>query len=219
MDKIVGERLAREKAKYADYEDIKAITEDLQAFGYKGTPQEVRQAIKEQREQMQKQTELDELQTQAKIEGTSPELLKKISDLETKLSKFEEKETEKTKQEEAKKKELEQMDTQIEEFNEKHADIDLEKLSIDPKFKRFYEKSNPKLTLVEVYEEFVDLIGGVESETMAKIRSNIERSTSSGKAKNDSAGATHGLTQRQQALAKNAGMSFKDYSDLLKDIM
>lgn len=218
VDRIVGERLAREKSKYSDYEDIKAITEELREFGYEGTPQEIRAAIREQKEQIKKQAELEELKKQAEIEGTSPELLKEIKDLKEELANLKKSDQEKKQQEEAKKKQQEESIKQIDEFNEKYPDVDVEKLAQNSKFKKFFEKSNPKLTLLEVYEDFVDLVGGIESETMAKIQSNVARTTTSGKAKQDSEGGGHGLTERQKALAKQAGMSYKDYADLLKDI-
>jgi hypothetical protein len=51
-----------------------------------------------------------------------------------------------------------------------------------------------------------------------KDRDNADRSTSSGKERGDVAGGTHGLTERQQKLAKDGGMTNKEYAGLLKHV-
>ena len=51
-----------------------------------------------------------------------------------------------------------------------------------------------------------------------KEKSNAERSTSSGREKGDASGGTYGLTPRQQGLAKEGGMSNKEYASLIKHV-
>ncbi|MHB8916541.1 MAG: hypothetical protein ACYC4H_00825 [Desulfocucumaceae bacterium] len=51
-----------------------------------------------------------------------------------------------------------------------------------------------------------------------KEKDNADRSTSSGREKGDASGGTYGLTPRQQALAKEGGMSNKEYASLIKHV-
>lgn len=223
VDAIIQERVARVKAeKPADYDDYKAIGEELQAFGYKGTPSEIRAEIKRQRESTQAQIELAELEQQADDEGITPALAKKIKDLEDKLEKSTKALDEITGERQAKVKQAEEQKAQEEFYNqqrqallEKH-NVDAEDLEKNPRFMKFVK--GKKITdLVEVYEDFAEFIGETEADTIAKAKSKEERSTSGGKGTNTD-GAVYGLSPNQQTLAKKSGMSYKEYAELLKNI-
>jgi len=223
ISKIIGDRLAREGVY-----DLKEIAESLKEFGYTGTPAEVKQAIKEQAEynrtqtaEAQKRAEIDALKEQARNEGTSPELLAEIKALKADLTEIKGERTAQ-KQAEAQKIEFDNLrNTQIDEFrtNEKTKAIDLEKLNENPKFVKFLSNtkySKGKDYLVKVYEDFVDLIGGAETEAIAKLKANADRSTSSGRNAGDASSGTYGLNARQMALADENGMTYKQYHDNLK---
>jgi hypothetical protein len=218
IDKIVGERLARERSKYSDYEDVKGILEELNAYGYQGGAKEVREAIKSQREAVQKQQELETLQDEAKEKGATPELLAEIKQLKAEIADMKKEREDKKKEEEKKQQEKEAFNNQVKEFEEKYPNIDLDKLNKDADFLEFLEASNPNLTLSQVYAKFEKFVGGAESKAIAKIQSNVERSTSSGRNKGDANGGTYGLTPRQQDLARQNGMTNKEYAELLSNI-
>jgi chromosome segregation ATPase len=216
VDEIIKERLARVKSeKPSDYDDLKEIEQLLGEFEYSGTPAEKKAALKQQAEQNRAKKELDALEKEAEDYGNSvpKELLKEIKDLRAEIaeikSKDAAKETENIKKIEAQ----EKWEKQVKEFNESHEDVDVNELGKNPKFVKFYE--NSRFTLLEAYNEYLDLVGGAEKEAMAKIKSNIDRSTSSGKAKGE-VGGTHGLTPRQMQLADDSGLSYKDYSTAMK---
>jgi hypothetical protein len=218
IDHIVGERVAREREKYTGYDDLKDLPAILKDFGYEGTPAEIKAAVKVQADAYRAQKEIESLQTQAKATGTSPELLADIKTLKTQLAALEKQKVEQDKVEAAKQKAVESANQQIAEFGVKYPTMDVEKLLADPKFSRFVSRANPSLTLTDVYEDYLDLIGGAESSAAEKIKSNLERSTSSGREKGDASTGTYGLTSRQQDLAKENGMSNKQYADLLANI-
>jgi hypothetical protein len=67
------------------------------------------------------------------------------------------------------------------------------------------------MPLTEMYEEYLDFLGDSEKEFTAKIQSNIDRSTSSGKQKGDALGGTYGLSADEQELAKENGMTLKEF--------
>ena len=218
VDKIVGERLAREKGKYADYEDVKGIAEELKAYGYQGTPAEIRQAIKQQREEAQRQNELHELQEQAQNEGTSPELLKEIKELKSELSEIKGERTAIKQAEEKKKQADEAWNNQVKEFTATYGDVDLDQLALNPKFVKFVKGKH--LPLKELYEDFIDFVGETEVEAIKKVMSKEQRSTSGGKGTNT--GGDYGLTDSQKKTVEewnrknpNMKMSYKEYAEKL----
>lgn len=220
VDRIIGERLARAKAeKPEDYDDLKEIAEALTAWDYyTGTPAEIKERLKEQAAEVRKQKELEKLKDEAADYGSGNvpvELLKEIKDLKAELDGIKKEKDEKTKAEQAQAAAQENWNKQVKEFQGKYADIDLDKLGQNEKFRKFYEKSS--YTLLEAYEEYADLVGGAEKEAIAKVKSNLDRSTSSGKSGGD-VGGTHGLNAKQMALAEENGISYKDYADMLKMI-
>jgi len=219
VDKAIQERIARVEGKYADYEDLKGIDEELSAFGYQGTAKERREAIKAQREAIAKQTELEELQKQSKEQGTSPELLAEMRELKKELNELKGERQAQKQVADDKQKANDSWNKQVKEMTEAYADVDLDQLAEDPKFKKFAKGKG--LPLKELYEDFVDFIGETEAETIAKVKSKEERSTSSGKSKG-SDGGHHGLNEGQKKVVddwnrKNPElkMSYKEYADKL----
>lgn len=228
IDRIVGERLAREKSKFADYDDVKGILEELKEFGYEGDPKSVREAIRQQKEEIRKQAELAELQEQARQDGTSPELIAEIKALKAELTEIKG-ERNAVKQAEAQRKAAEDLFAQqVAHFREadETKDVDLEKLGANPKFVKFLERQKPTGKpdfLVEAYKDYVDLVGGAEAEAAAKIQANLERSTASGRNKGDGTGGTYGLSEAQISTVdewnkKNPHMkmSYKEFAERMK---
>jgi hypothetical protein len=218
VNRLIDERFGRENV-----HELKGIVEELKTWGYEGTPAEIRAAVKQQAEMFKqqqaeadKQAQLDALKEQAKDEGTSPELLKEIKSLKDELAEIKGERMAQKQAEIKQKKTSDQFNKQVEFFqkSEETKGIDLEKLQENPKFMKFLSRQKPTGKddyLVEVYKDFVDLVGGAEAEALAKMQANIERSTSSGKNKGNT-GGTYGLTPNQQKLADENGMSYKDYA-------
>lgn len=218
VDRIVGERLTREKSKFADYDDLKEVAESLKAWGYEGSTAEVKAVIKQQAEERRKAAELAALEEEAETTGTSPEMLAEMKQLRKRLDEIEKEKTKAQKDAEDKLKAEEKFQTDMKELNEKHPDVDIDKLNENKKFIEFIDDSRPGLTLLQLYDKYIDLVGGAEKAAIAKIKANDERSTFSGKAKADPSGGTHGLTEHQQKLAKENDMSFKEYADALTHV-
>lgn len=213
LNQIVEERLARERGKYADYEDLKGIDEELKAFGYDGTPKERREAIKSQREAAAKANEVEELQRKANEDGTTPALQAKIDKLEKQLSDIVGERTAIKQAEEIKTKNQQLWDTQFKEFTEAFPNVDGEILAGNDKFKKFVK--GKALPLKELYEDFMDFIGETETEAIKKALSKVDRSTGVGKG-SSTEGSSYGLTSKQLELAKENGIPLKDYAESLK---
>lgn len=196
VDRIVQERLGIEKSKYADYEDAKGIVEELTAYGYQGSAKEIREAVKAQREEYQRAQELQELQEQAHKEGTSPELLQEMREVKKELAELKKEKIEKQKAIEQQTQAQQAFQSKVDEFVETYPDVDLEKLNNDEDFIEFVQESNPKLSLVQVYERYNKYTHGAVEKATAKIQSNIERTTSSGKAKGSD--NSYGLSAEQR---------------------
>lgn len=213
VDRIIGERLARAKAeKPADYDDLKEIEKEIGDFFQGATPAEKKEAIRTYKQQIKAQQELAELEEQAKATGKDPELLKEIKALKDEIAEIKG-ERQATKQAEESKKQADAAwNTQVKEFQEKHEDIDLEKLNENASFVKFLSRSNPKMTLTQVYEHYVEIINDTEKAALEKAKTNADRSTSSGKEKG---GGNYGLTERQMQLAKDNGMTYKEYAESL----
>lgn len=217
VDRVVGERLGRERQKYEGLEDLRELPDILKDFGYTGTPAEIKQAVRAHAQEYKKQAELEQLQAEAARNGTSPELAAEIKALKAEVSELKQYKESVTKEFSDKQKADQDWVKQVDAFTKKHPTIDLEKLSENQKFLRFVKGKN--LPLIDLYEDFVDLLGGAEAEAIAKLQSNVDRSTSSGRQKGSAEGGTHGLTPRQIALVDdyNRGnpdkkMSYKEYA-------
>lgn len=223
VDEIVKERLARVKnEKPEDYDDLKEIAEEIGEFFEGATPSEKKAAIKAYKAELAAQKELEELQKQAQDEGTSPALLKEIQEAKKaakeandKLAAIEKAQNDK----ENAKKEEEAREANYQaarkELLEKH-DVDADDLQKNDKFMKFI-KGKKDINLIEEYESFVEFIGETEAETIVKFKSKESRSTSSGKGAS-SDGATYGLNNRQQELAKKNGMTYKEYAEILQNV-
>jgi transcriptional regulator with XRE-family HTH domain len=217
VDEIVADRLTREKSKYADYNDLKEIESELEEFGYTGTPAEKKAAIKAYKESLREQSSYQEEIEHAAGDGEIPDekvlnaLAKKFGVSADKVEKAIKKSIEADDAEERKRKDDESWNKEISEFEEKYSTVDIAKLAEDKKFIKFAKGKN--MPLVERYEEYLEFLGDSEKEFTAKIQSNIDRSTSSGKQKGDALGGTYGLSADEQELAAENGMSYKDFSE------
>lgn len=218
LDAIIGERLSRERQKYADYDELKGISDELETFGYRGTASEKKAVLRAQAEEARKKAELEELQNEAQQTGTTPELLSEIRQLKAELTELKKDKEAANAAREAQKRAQERAQVHLAEFGGKYPDIDIDALLKNEKFGDFIQASNPNLTLVQIYERYKKLVGEAEAEALTKIKSNIDRSTSSGRDRGDSSGGTYGLTAKQQELAKEGGMTNKEYADFLKHI-
>jgi hypothetical protein len=219
IDRIVSERLSREKAKYSDYDDLAEIAKELEEFNYTGTPAEKKAAIKAYKEEMKRQQQSQNAGYQETIEQFDeiPDekvlnaLAKKFGTTSEKVEKAIKKAIDSADAEEKKQKADEARNKEVQEFNQRYDNVDLEKLSQDPKFMKFIRGKN--MPLSNLYEDYLEFLGDSEKEFIAKVQSNIDRSTSSGRQKGDALGGTYGLSADEQELAKENGMTFKEYSE------
>lgn len=196
--------------------ELKEMTEVIKGFGYSGaTPAEVKAELKAQLDQKRRQEELETLHDEASKSGTSPEILAEIKELKKKLDTIEKEKTDRQKEIDQRNQADNQWNEWVNELSSKHPTVDLDKLESNTKFIAYLKRSNPALSLTERYETFIELVGSTEKEAMAKVTANIDRSTSSGRSKGSADGGTHGLSDYQQTLAKQNGMSNKDYAELL----
>lgn len=218
VDRIIGDRLAREKSKVADYDDLKEVTETLKSFGYQGTVAEIKAELKQQAETRRKAEELKDLEEEAEKSGTSPEMLAEIKELKKELAEIKKDKQNQQKEQEDRKKADEVFQEQMKEFAVKHPTVDIDKLNENKKFIDFIENARPGQSLVQLYDKYIDLVGGAEKAAIEKMKSNDDRSTFSGKSKAEPSGGTFGLTEHQQKLAKENDMSFKAYADELAKV-
>ena len=217
VEKIIGERLARDRKEVAlELKEHKELLEELRDYGYEGSVQEVKSLIKSQKEELQKQQEVEQLQQEAQQTGTSPELMAEIKELKKQLADITAERQAKEKELKAKIEAEESWNKQFNEFKEAYPDVDETKLNENPKFLKFIK--NKAGTLKELYEDFIELVGETEAEVMARSKSKDLRSTSSGKLTSSDTGATYGLTDNQKMLAKENGMTYKEYAEAMKTI-
>jgi hypothetical protein len=215
VDRIVGDRLSREKSKYADYDDLAEIAKELEDFNYTGTPAEKKAAIKAYKESLREQSSYQEEIEHAANDGEIPDekvinaLAKKFGTTADKVERAIKKSIEADEAADRKQKDDEAWNKQVKDFEEKYENIDIAKLAEDKKFIKFAKGKGMPLT--EMYEEYLDFLGDSEKEFTAKIQSNIDRSTSSGKQKGDALGGTYGLSADEQELAKENGMTLKEF--------
>jgi uncharacterized protein YjiS (DUF1127 family) len=203
LDRIVTDRLSRESKKYEGHDELKAIADELSQFGYKGTPLEIRQAIKTQREAYQQQAELEELQKQADDIGITPALAKEIKELkdEIKSTKSEladilgEKKA-KLQEQQQKQQADENFKIQLDEFEAEYPDIDVNELGKNEEFLDFIEGSN--WSLKTAYKKFIKIHGEIEDKAMRKIAGKHMRSTSNAKGESSTTDY-NGLSAEQKA--------------------
>jgi hypothetical protein len=189
IDRIVEERLARERKKYGDYDELKEIEKELEGFGYTGTAAEKKAAIKTQREQYAKQQELADLQEEADEKGASPELLSEIKQLKSEIAELKGEREAIKKAETEKKVADEAFNNQVQEFNEEYPDVDLAKVGENPKFLKFAKGRAG--TLAELYTDFVDFVGETEKE-LDTLRKTVEAKEANQKNADSSTGSVKG---------------------------
>lgn len=224
VDEIIRERLARAKnEKPEDYDDLKEIEAEIGEFFEGATAAEKKAAIKAYKADLAAQKELEELQSKADEEGMTPALLKRLEAAEKKAEeankKLEAIEAEKTAKIEAEKiAKLQEENYQLarKELLDTHG-VDADDLQNDEDFMSFIE-GKKDINLTKEYEKFIKLTGKTASEAALKYKSKESRSTSSGKGAS-SDGATYGLTAKQQELAKNNGMTYKEYAEYQSHIL
>jgi hypothetical protein len=209
---IVQERLKRESKKYADHEDLSELANILDDFDYGNLSlKEKKELLKQQADEYKK----SKIKQEADEKNIPEDILAEIKELKRITDSYKEKEEKENikLQEEAAAKEKLQND--INEFYQKYPKIDLNSLATsDDKFKKFLNRrSNKGLSLIEVYEDFIDIYGNNSSEEKAKI--NNQRGTLGG-GNNVGASNFHGLTQAQRNLADEAGMTYERYAGILK---
>jgi transketolase len=157
--------------------------------------------------------ELASLQLEAKETGTSPELLAEIKQLKAELADIKKDKEAKSQEAQAKAQAEQAWNQQVAEFEENYPDIDLPKLAANKDFLEYLEGANPNLTISQNYERFLKFFGKANADAVAKLKSNIDRSTSSGRAKGDASGGTYGLSVDEQELAVENGMTYKEYAE------
>lgn len=232
LDKMISERLEKAKTNYeTELSEYKAALDELDEFGYTGTPSEKKAAIKQYKEMVRNQNELEELQSQAEEEGLTPVLTKKIKELEDALRKSNSFVEEMMKEREAKKKEAEiqkERDTtwnkQVIAFEKEFPDVDLEALDKNTKFIK-YIKGKSGVTLVELYKDFLEFVGETETETIKKIKTKDLRSTFGSRGNDDKSSGSYGLTDEQKkhvdewnSKYPHLKMSYKEYAAKQKNI-
>lgn len=220
VDKIIGERLARERSRYSDYDDVKAVLAELNAYGYEGDARTVREIIRQQREAYQAQLEAEEAKKQAEEMGVNEALVAEIKRLQHEVNELSG-ERKAQKQAELQQAQIQQQyNSMVSEFNEKYPDISVDELKKDEEFMDFVEGMT--IPLVKAYDKFLKFKGEAAKETMMKVKSKELRSTSSGKGASSDQG-TYGLSTEQKKTVDqwnqrypHMPMSYKEYSQRLK---
>lgn len=128
--------------------------------------------------------------------GKTRKQQKKIKALEDQIAELKKPIEESKQQAEAKKQADAAWQKQLDEFTETYPDIDLAELEKNEKFIDFIEGSG--WTLKKGYEKFVKFYGDAALETIVKVKSKEERSTSGGKGSKNTDGQSYGLTEAQK---------------------
>jgi hypothetical protein len=206
VDEIVKERLSRHKPE--DYEDLKEISSLLEDFDFKGTPAEKKEALKLAKE-ARKESEradtykdavaayedVDELPPDSVIKalakkwGKSPEVVEKA--LLKQVANDEDSDR--------KEAETKQWREQVKVFEDKHPDVDLEKLSANQKFLKFVR--GKKLPLVELYADFVEFVGEQEAE-LETLRKTVQAKDANAKNAEKSTGSAKGEAPQSEFISK-----------------
>lgn len=225
VDEIVKERLSRVDKKPEDYEDLKEIATILEDFDWKGTPAEKKAALKAYQEDLKRQQQppsagqdefkkYDEIPSEKVLEA----LAKKLGMAPDKVEKAIAKSIKDDEEDEKKRQANEAWDKELKEFNEKHNDVDVDKLNGDQKFLKFCKGKVGSLT--DIYEDFLDFIGDAEKEFVEKVKANSDRSTSSGRGKGSADGGTYGLSDEEKAFVDEHNrrypklkMTYKEYGE------
>ncbi len=195
VNKIVAERLSRQKKNDDALEELKAILLELKKDGKLGS-------------------------------GSVAELAKELigmaqknDDEEKQAAEHEEDSSENTAQDDSEKaKQLaaeEKFANEIAELSEAHPELDVSSLINDEEFGKFYAAlagDIPELNLLTAYEAFSE---AKAIEKRMKTASSMKRTPVMQSAGRD---FSQNLTERQRNIAKHAGMSYKEYAELLSEI-
>lgn len=218
VDRIVGERLARERGKYSDHADLKEIEAMLEDYGYTGTAAEKKILLRQMTQAAKVQQNNANIQRQAEETGLPPEFLAELNSLKGELQTLkQEKEYERSTKNQKAQADAAFADN-VADFKIHYPNVTLEELVKVPEFVEFVQDSNPAHSLAKIYGRYVKYVGEHDKANADKTKANIDRSTASGKGKGDAQGGSYGLTTNQQRLAKDAGMSLKEYSEILSHI-
>lgn len=101
------------------------------------------------------------------------------------------------------------------ELLEKYPSIDLRKLDTNKSFVKFVSNQKPGLSLLNMYEDFVELIGDVKADTLRQQTNKANRATNPGRGGSLSNDKTHGLSPTQLALCEENGIKPKDFASSL----
>ena len=204
VDRIVKERLAREKSKH-EQEVGKFVPYqkfvEAQAKKHGMSPQEYLTAVEEAER-------LESVADEAEKAGMQPEAYLEYQDAKEKAKAYEAKQQ----QEQAEAKSREEWERQVSEFKEKHPNVDLYKLGGNADFLEFIEELSPKLSLADKYDRYMKYRAAEKAAKEAEEKSRAERGTSSGRGVSE--GEDYGLSDTQKRLAKENGMSYKEYAEI-----
>jgi hypothetical protein len=195
IDRIVEERLARERKKYGDYDDLKKVSQKLEGYGYKGTAAEQLAAIEKAEQQAENAGSYSEaVEAYADVDELPPEsvinaLAKKWGKSPESVEKALLKQIENDEKAEADAKTEKIFNQQKEEFESLYPDIDLNKLGVNPKFLKF---SKDRIgTISKLYADFLDYEGETEKE-LDTLRKTVEAKEANQKNADSSTGSVKG---------------------------
>lgn len=103
---------------------------------------------------------------------------------------------------------------EIEELKRAYPELDTDALISNEDFRAFYQgmvKKNPDMTILGAYEAFIKAESIADMKQSAAMKSTPAQHSAP-------SGAEKLLTARQRSIAANAGMSYKEYAELLSDI-
>jgi len=205
IDRIVGERLAREKKQVSKTPHQEFVEKQATRLGI--TPEQYMQRFEDT-------VHTSELQREALEKGKDPDQYVHDKQLEERLNRIEAEKSAKEKTDAAQAEADEAWIKQEKEFMEAHPEVDLKKLNDSETFTEFAANSNPRLSLLQIYNNYVKLVGKAEAEAITRSTRRSERSTGSGR---EPAGvdADTMLTKEQRILCKRNGIDPKKF---LKDL-
>ena len=220
VNKIVQKRLRKNEAKIkAEYENklqgygmLNEIIDDLHEYGYEGTPEEISKVLKKQVKDLKMQqgmseAEYDYMQSLKSLNKKVDSLIKEKTDADVAAK-------QQAKQQAEFQEQVDELETTY-----KDKGITVEKLRHDPKFVKFNKIADPRLTLKQVLDLYLEMNGDAEAEAIAKIKLNSKRSTHSGKGVGGDDG-TYGLSKDEIELVREFNkenpdhkMSFKEFAN------
>lgn len=208
LDRIIGERLARERKKLDEEKanDPHRKFIERQAKRHNMTPEEYLAEV----DRLQALADAEE---EAKSKGIPAEALLRQKELERKLAEIERREAEQKQKAEEEAKQREVSERWAKEFAEKYPQTPIQTALQDSEFMEFAKDFAPNVSLARRYERYLREKQLSELAKQHGEELNSLRSTSSGRTQSD--GQTYGLSAEQQELAKAAGLTMKQYHDLL----